>query len=82
MRMNDAHSGSARKPVNLTINADLLAAARKAKINLSAALESALKQQLRESRRERWRRENLPSISAYNERLESEGLFSDGLRSY
>jgi antitoxin CcdA len=71
-----------KKPVNLTINSDLLAAARKAKINLSAALESALMEQLRESQRERWRRQNASGISVYNENLATSGLFGDRLRSF
>ena len=83
MRMKYAHSSAAvRKPVNLTINSELLAAARKAKINLSSVLEGALVQQLRQSRRETWLCANAKAIDAYNERVETDGLFSDSLRAF
>ena len=75
-------SKPAKKPVNLSINSDLLAAARALNINLSATMEAALDEAVTKKRRERWLAENQTAISAYNERVDSDGVFSDGLRKF
>ncbi len=73
---------ASKKPVNLSVNGDLLAAARALNINLSATLEAALADAVQQARRERWLAENQTAISAYNERVDSDGVFSDGLRKF
>jgi antitoxin CcdA len=69
-----------KKPTNLSINSDLLIKARNLKINLSAALESALEAQVRLSTREKWLKENKKAIASLNELAENNGLFSDSYR--
>ncbi|MGH8167650.1 MAG: type II toxin-antitoxin system CcdA family antitoxin [Woeseiaceae bacterium] len=76
------HSRSAKKPVNLSINSDLLALARELNINLSATMEAALAEAVKRKQRERWLAENQASIAAYNERVVTDGVFSDGLRKF
>jgi len=71
-----------KKAANLSVNADLLVRARDAGINLSATLEQALIGALRRRRREAWLRDNHEAIAAYNARVEEQGVFSDGLRSF
>jgi antitoxin CcdA len=71
-----------KKPANLSINADLLVKAREMDINLSATLEQALIEALRERRREAWRAENRAAIQTYNDRVEKHGVFSDGVRTF
>lgn len=71
-----------KRPANLSINADLLAKARDLKINLSATLEQALVEVLRQRQREQWLAENQAAIDAYNQQVETEGVFSDGLRAF
>jgi len=71
-----------KRPANLSINADLLAKARDLKINLSATLEQALVEVLRQRQREQWLAENQAAIDAYNQQVEAQGVFSDGLRSF
>jgi antitoxin CcdA len=71
-----------KKATNLSINSDLLRQARALDINLSATLERALEERLRMRARERWLKENRAAMSAYNEQVEREGVFSDGLRSF
>ena len=73
---------SVRKAVNLTVDSELLAAAREAKLNLSATLESALKERLGRLRAERWLAENRRAINAYNDHVGEHGVFSDGQRSF
>ena len=60
----------AKKPVNVSLPVELLDAARAENINLSAALEVAIAEQLRIRRRARWLAENAGGISAYNREIE------------
>jgi antitoxin CcdA len=69
-----------RKPVNLSLDAALLAEARSLDLNLSGILEESLRARLRAARAEAWRRENAAAIRAANEELAANGLWSDGLR--
>jgi len=71
-----------KKPTNLSINSDLLSKARKMNINLSATLENELARQLQIKQREQWLQENAKAIQAYNDFVENEGVFSDGIRSF
>ncbi|MDH4872076.1 type II toxin-antitoxin system CcdA family antitoxin [Pseudomonas sp. BN515] len=71
-----------KKATNLSINSDLLNKARALDINLSAALEHALAEELRLKQRESWLAENRAAIAAYNQYVEDEGVFSDDLRSF
>lgn len=66
-----------KKPTNLSINSDLLAEARKLKINLSATLEVALEKEVREVRAASWRAENKAGIEACNDLATEHGLFAD-----
>lgn len=71
-----------KKAVNLTINRDLLAAARELNINLSSTMEAALIDAVRHKQRERWLANNRAAIAAYNKRVDEGGVFSDSLRSF
>lgn len=77
-----SRSRPAKKPVNLSINSDLLTAARELKINLSATLEMALAEAITGRQRERWLADNRAAISAFNERVDRDGVFSEGLRKF
>ena len=82
--MTIAHFDTAapKKATNLSINADLLRQARELNINLSQALEQHLAEIVREARRQQWLAENKGAIDVYNQRIESQGVFSDGLRQF
>ncbi len=71
-----------KKPANLSINSDLLAKAREMNINLSATLENELARQLIIKQREQWLEENAKAIQTYNDFVENEGVFSDGIRNF
>lgn len=71
-----------KKPTNLSINSDLLRRARELDINLSATLEAALANALKERQRKEWKAANRAAIAGYNELVEIEGVFSDGLRQF
>ena len=71
-----------KKPTNVSINSDLLQKAKDLKINLSATLEHALAEQLRNEQRAGWLRENAGAIQAYNQYVETNGTFSDSARKF
>ncbi len=71
-----------KRPTNVSINNELLLTAKQLKINLSATLEAALVEAVNAKQRELWKQENQAAIKAYNQMIESHGLFSDDLRSF
>ena len=71
-----------RKPVNVTVNKDLLASARKYKLNLSKILEDSLITELKKRWQDDWLKENKAAISSYNKRVGEHGVFSDGIRRF
>jgi antitoxin CcdA len=66
-----------KKPVNLSIDRDLLQQARELNVNLSKALEERLTAIIREERTRRWQEENREAIEAHNRMIEKYGLFND-----
>ena len=72
----------AKKAVNVSIQTELLDAARAEDINLSATLEAALAEQLRIRKRDRWRADNAEAIEAYNSDVEKNGSFGDHALSF
>lgn len=71
-----------KKAVNVSIQSDLLEAARAADINISATLEAALAEQLRIRKRERWQADNAEAIEAYNSDVAKSGSFGDHARGF
>ena len=71
-----------KKPTNLSINSDLLRKAKDLGINLSFALEQALTAQLKEMQAQLWFAQHKAAIDAYNQSVEENGVFSDGLRGF
>ena len=72
---------SARRAVNLTINAKVPDMARKMGIDISPTVDALLTEEVL---RQHWLRRNegnKEAISHYNARIEREGLFSDRYRS-
>jgi antitoxin CcdA len=74
--------GAPKKAANLSVNGDLLAKAKKFKINLSSVLEQALAERVAQAERELWLAENADSISSYNDHVEKFGLFGDSSRTF
>jgi len=82
--MSTTHFDTAapKKATNLSINADLLRQAKELNINLSQTLERSLSEVVRAAKQQRWLAENHDAIEAYNQRIEANGVFSDGLRRF
>ena len=71
-----------KKPVNLTLDSDLLKLGKELGLNLSSIAEAALAQAVGERLGQRWLEENAEAIQGYNRRVETKGVFSDGLRTF
>ena len=71
-----------KKPVNLSLNSELLKLGKDLGLNLSGVAEEAIAKAVRTRLEEEWLRENADAIQAYNKRVEDHGVFSDGLRSF
>jgi antitoxin CcdA len=65
---------AARKPTNVTLNADLLAKAKRLGVNVSRACERGLAQEVARARAKEWSDENREVIHAMNEYVEEKGL--------
>ena len=76
------NASAPKKSTNLSINSDLLRQAKESHINLSQALELRLTELLREEQCRKWQEQNKEAIEAYNQRVETGGTFSDGLRRF
>lgn len=75
-------STAPKKPTNLSINSDLLQKAKNLKINLSATLENALTQVVKEKQEQEWIETNKEAIQEYNNLIDKNGVFSNELRSF
>jgi antitoxin CcdA len=71
-----------KRAAHLSVNRDLLDAARDAGVNLSEVLEEALAEKVAAAKRELWVRENSDAIADYNDFVEEHGVMSDGTRSF
>ena len=71
-----------KRPVNLSLNSDLLRLGKELGLNLSSVAEEALACAVNARLAERWVVENQNAIAAYNRRIDTQGVFSDGLRTY
>lgn len=69
-----------KKATNLSLNSDLLLKTRALNINLSATLEQALQDKLKAVEADKWQKDNVQAIAAYNQFIEENGCFSDDYR--
>ena len=75
--------------ITVELDAKAIAAAREAGIDLSELLSRALRRLLpqldaseRQQAARQWYEENKAAVDAYNEMIETHGLFSDGVRMF
>ena len=73
----DSHPTTAKKPVNVSINSELLRQAKELKINVSQVLEMALTSQVKRLREEQWKADNQEAIEAYNRHVQANGIWND-----
>ncbi|MDV5037148.1 type II toxin-antitoxin system CcdA family antitoxin [Vibrio diabolicus] len=77
---NAFNTQAPKKAVNLSLNGELLAEAKRLKINLSATMEKALEKEVSQRLKAEWQEQNAEAINACNELTEKHGLFSDSYR--
>lgn len=81
--MKSAYDADApKRPVNLSLNGDLLRLGKELGLNLSRVAEEALAYAVSVRLAELWLKENGKAIGSYNARIESQGVFSDGTRTF
>ncbi|MEB7889207.1 type II toxin-antitoxin system CcdA family antitoxin [Hafnia alvei] len=71
-----------KKAVNVSIDQGLIQQAKALNINLSAVMEEALQQVVIAEGQRQWLDSHRQSIATYNQDVEENGVFSDGLRSF
>lgn len=75
-----ASSTVRKRPVNVSIRADLAEEAKSFGTNISAVLERALEAEHREKRRQKWREENREAIALWSTWIEENGVPFEDLR--
>lgn len=79
--MNYMYSRNApKRRTNLTINEDLVRAAKEIGLNLSEVAEEALAAAVRERARRQWENENSEALEVHRGRIEAHGTFGDLVR--
>lgn len=81
--MNSIYDSSApKKPTNVSINSELLRKAKEFEINLSATLEQALVEKVKQRQQELWLSANKSAIDEYNQYTEQNSNLNDPQRSF
>lgn len=71
---HDSISSGKRKPVNLSLDTGIVAAAKEAGINLSKISEAAIRAATRAEQERAWKEEHAAHFEAWNEWVEKNGL--------
>ena len=75
-------NASSKRAANLTLSADIMAAAKALDINISQVCDAHLREVVKREQERRWREEHADFISAYNAALETEGMPLDEWRGF
>jgi antitoxin CcdA len=73
METTPNHPASKRRPVNLTIRADVLEDAKALNLNASQAAELGILAAVKQAREEKWLKENREALLAHNKRIDKTG---------
>jgi antitoxin CcdA len=73
---------ASKRPINLSLDADLIEAACAHELKLWAIAENALRKRIAEEDARRWLAENSEAIAAQNAWMAERGLFSDEFRGW
>lgn len=64
---------SKRRPVNLTIRADILKEAKELNLNASQAAELGIMAAVKQAREQQWLKDNREALLAHNKRIDKTG---------
>ena len=73
-------STARKRATNLTLDSDLVEAARALEINVSEACERGLADEVKKARESKWLDENRPALLAWNAWIEQNGMPYDEYR--
>ena len=73
-------STARKRATNLTLDSDLVEAARALEINVSEACERGLADEVKKARETKWLDENRPALLAWNAWIEQNGMPYDEYR--
>lgn len=73
--MDTQQSPPKRRPVNLTVNEDILKEAKELKLNTSQAAEDGIATAVKKAKETAWLEENRTGIEAHNKRVREHGLY-------
>jgi antitoxin CcdA len=71
-----------RRSTNLTLDTELLSAAKALQVNLSRAAEDGIRQAVARTRAERWLAENRAALDSSNAHVDAQGLPLADLRPF
>jgi antitoxin CcdA len=81
-RMGPGPKPGRKRAVNLSIDEEILAAAKAQGINLSQTLEDELRKRTQEAREAKWREENREAMESHNRFIEKHGIWGEKYRSW
>ena len=70
---HDSITSTRRRPVNLSLDTGIVAAAREAGLNLSQISEEAIRAATKAEQERRWKEDNRPAIEAWDRWYEENG---------
>jgi antitoxin CcdA len=70
---HDSVAPAKRRPVNVSLDTGIVAAAREAGVNLSRVTEAALRVAIKEARERQWREDNQAAIGRFADWYERNG---------
>ncbi len=80
--VGNASAGRKKIDVEVMIDPDLADKALAEGLDLNVLADKALREAISDAKAKRWQHENLGVIAAWNQELEENGLWSDGLRQF
>lgn len=78
----DFDAAAPKRPTNVSLNQDLVRAAKAYGLNVSRIAEAALVEAVRARARQDWLASNAEALEAYNEKVGGRGVFSDRHRRF
>lgn len=78
----DFDASAPKKPTNVSLNQDLVRAAKAYGLNVSRIAEAALAEAVRARARQDWLASNAEALDTYNEQVGRRGVFSDRQRRF
>ena len=85
-RFRSEPPGSGRKgskcSVNVSVDAEVLAAAKAQKINLSQTLEDELRRRTEDARLQSWQHKNRDALESHNRYIAEHGIWSEKYRGW